>query len=495
MANRIYLTEEADIYHGNNDFDLIFGYGGNDRLFGWGGNDWLLGGEGNDQLTGGEGDDWHWGQGGDDTIYGGDGSDKIIGGEGNDWITYFESGGSVEVNLREGKGFGGHAEGDTYTDVEIAVGSDFSDKLYGSDFADNSLYGLKGDDYFYGSLGADLISGGEGTDMVSYYLSESNVVIDLGTNANFGGHAHGDKLYSIERVRGSDFSDDLTGDSDANWLSGRDGNDRIAGLDNDDKLYGGSDDDQLYGGDGADSLYGGSDDDLLAGGAGADYMDGHSGIDTVGYDYGEYGERLIDAEAVYVDLALGRGFGGHAEGDVYRNIENATGTWFGDDKLYGNTGNNFLDGSGGEDDLRGFAGDDELDGGSSDDTLEGGGGADILNGSLGSDTFVYTRASDSREGSMDTIVNWDNDPGGWFGVGREIDIFDFRLIDGNSQMQGNQTLEWINEQSFSAAGQVREVRGGAVTYIEANLDNDLSDTEMVIKVDVPHNFDAGDFMF
>src|SRR5512145_27623 len=85
-----------------------------------------------------------------------------------------------------------------------------------------------------------------------------------------------------------------------------------------DTIYGSRFDDFLYGEGGKDTIVGNQGDDLIEGGAGADSIDGGDDIDTASYEGSDAG--------VKVDLTVGRGGGGHAEGDTLSNIENLTGS-------------------------------------------------------------------------------------------------------------------------------------------------------------------------
>lgn len=101
---------------------------------------------------------------------------------------------------------------------------------------------------------------------------------------------------------------------------------------------------------------------MLEGGAGADDLNGGGGSDTASY--------AGSSSLVRVNLAVGTGTAGDAQGDTLTGIENLTGSSFGD-LLEGDDGVNILRGGGG------------------DDVFRSGGGADVLNGGSGTDTANY----------------------------------------------------------------------------------------------------------
>lgn len=228
----------------------------------------------------------------------------------------------------------------------------------------------------------------------------------------------------------------------------------------------------------------------MVGGAGADHFRGGRGEDRVDYDRDQYGDVDDDLSGVWVDLSTGRGYYGHAAGDTYSGVENVGGS-AASDTLIGDVKDNWLSGGFGNDYLKGLAGDDLLHGSDGNDTLEGNAGADRLEGRRGGDVFVYKQASDSTHDAMDEIIGWDDQ---WtWGVGREYDKFDFRELDANPFVSGNQALDWIGEAGFTGIGQIKEVRGAGATYVEVNLDNDVNDSEMIIKITEPVNLAAADF--
>ncbi|WP_342240933.1 beta strand repeat-containing protein [Inquilinus sp. OTU3971] len=302
------------------------------------------GSQGNDSLTGNAGANTLDGKAGDDVLRGGAGADRLIGGNGSDTASYFDGTVGVTIDLAAGTGSGPNAQGDILQQIENVDGSQGNDSLTGNAGA-NTLAGWGGDDVLRGGAGADRLDGGIGIDTASYYTGSAGIVVDLSTGAASGGDAQGDTLIGIENVSGSQGVDTLIGDGGVNVLQGWNGN------------------------------------DVLQGGAGADRLDGGAGSDTARYDTGSIG--------ITVDLAIGSGSGGDAQGDALVSIENVDGSQ-GDDQLTGNAGANVLQGLGG------------------DDVLLGGVGADRLDGGAGSDTISYATSSTSLQVDLSTgFANFD----------------------------------------------------------------------------------------
>ena len=411
------------------------GTGGDDTLTGTDpgnpanadGIDTIIGLSGDDILSGLGGDDVLDGGGGADTFYGGAGADRFFGGTGVDTASYDSAAAtagvqvSLETSNNTGAGTGGEAEGDILIGIENLVGSRFDDTLLGNAEA-NALAGGAGDDSIKGGAGADAIDGGEGIDTVYYDASTAGVVVNLATGTGTGGDAQGDTLSGIENVVGSAFNDTLMGNDTLNSFDGGEGIDtvyydrsedpiivdlatgqgsgygdsygdtyqnieNVHGTALDDVLIGDGGDNSLIGADGDDTLRSGAGDDVISGGngddhiagyGGADAIDGGAGVDTIYYD----------AAAVTVNLGLGQGFGGDAQGDTYQNVENVVGTAF-DDTLIGDGGANSLTGGDGDDTIQSGAGNDVVSGGDGNDAINAYGGADAINGGAGIDTVYY----------------------------------------------------------------------------------------------------------
>ncbi len=238
------VKDEGDIV---SNIEIIYGTRYYDTLNGDSVDNTISGGEGNDFIGGGAGDDNLNGGNGNDHITGGSGADTIDGGSGGDMVYYRGSSAAVTVNLTTGINTGGHAQGDTLTNINHIVGSSHNDTLTGDEDVN----------YFYGEGGADALDGKGGTDWALYFAGGccDGITLDMVTPAISTGNAKGDTYTSIERIVGTEYNDTLTGNADDNDLSGYTGNDTIKGGGGDDIIYGGRGEDALHGDAGNDMIH------------------------------------------------------------------------------------------------------------------------------------------------------------------------------------------------------------------------------------------------
>jgi Ca2+-binding RTX toxin-like protein len=181
--------------------------------------------------------------------------------------------------------------------------------------------------------------------------------------------------------------------------------------------------------------------DTLIGLGGADALDGGTGTDTASY--------AASPAGVTVSLATGRGSGGDAQGDTLVNIENLTGSAFGD-TLEGDGGNNVLLGGAGIDTISyehaasgmtvslaitsaqktvgagtdTISGFENLIGSAFNDSLTGSSGANTLTGGAGADQFFYKALADSAPNSSDIITDFLHG----------VDKIDLSAIDANTSL-------------------------------------------------------------
>jgi Ca2+-binding RTX toxin-like protein len=488
----------GDNITGDAGANVIHGRGGDDTLHGAGGGDTLYGDDGNDSL---------FGDAGDDILIGGAGADKFDGGTGYDTVTYVSSKTAVTIDLGANIGHGGDAEGDTFTSVEVIIGSDIAgpgDSITGGAGAD-TFHGMKGDDVLNGGGGDDILDGGAGNDTLiggggvdtaTYAGDPNGVIVNLGSSdvTHFDPVANGqllihagqaadgyggtDTLSGIAIVIGSDFADALFAADAGSTLYGMKGDDALFGAGGDDKISGGDGkdtiaagdgnntihgdagddiitagvgDDVLFGDDGADDIKAGGGNDILDGGAGADKLDGEGGSNTVSY--------ALDASGVIVNLdTISHSFGAETvashnarDGGSATDATKSTDTLLNIQNATGSSHDDALYGDGNANILIGGAGNDLLD---------GRGGNDVLVGGAGNDTYYVDSAKDDVWDAGDKI-------GG--GVDLVIASVNYSLQDGVNDVAGHRSdIENLNLVGAATIG-----AGNALANII--LGNDLGD--------------------
>ncbi len=340
--------------------DTFTGSAGREYLTGAEGSDTFTGGGGRDFLDGGAGDDMIDGGADDDDIVGGAGDDVLDGGDGNsDELRYDLEGGSsgVTVDLSAEAATDSFGSTDTITSFERVYGTNFDDVITADEYDRNRIWGLGGN---------DILDGGDGdSDELRYnrdydYGGTWGVTVDLGANTATDGFSDTDTIYGFERVVGTRYDDDITGDDNSNIFRGEDG---------------------------------------------ADTIDGAGGWDTISYS-GEDGSG-----GVTVDLLNEFATDSYGSVDTLINIEDVDGTDY-NDVFIGNDYDNFFTGRDGADSYTGNATaftqisyEDE----------DGGAGIDVdLAGGTGTDTYGNTETFsliDAIRGSQygDTITGDDRD--------------------------------------------------------------------------------------
>jgi Ca2+-binding RTX toxin-like protein len=237
---------------------------------------------------------------------------------------------------------------------------------------DNSetLNGTAGQDFIYGYNGNDIISAGDSADYVYAGNGDDSIYGGGGTDVLMGeagndylvaGVSGGDILNGGDGVDTAGLTDHQYqfGENVASLVTGTAGNIQLIGIENleggsgADRFEGNAGDNTLWGWDGNDVLYGNGGNDWLQGGAGTDWLDGGTGADTL---WGGSGRDTVSyfgsAAAVTVNLGLGYGQGGDAQGDTYFLAEDVYGSTF-NDLISGNDRANSLYGAGGNDRLIG----------------------------------------------------------------------------------------------------------------------------------------------
>ena len=309
-------------------------------------NDRLAGTAGADSMTGGAGDDVLVGSAGNDTMDGG------ANGAYGDTVDYSAGPAGVSVNLAAGTARDNWGNTDTLVGIEHITGSAFADTLVGS----------AGQNWFRPGKGNDTVNGGGGDDVVMYEGITTSVTINLRTGVATGTDVGTDTLTGIRNIHTGAGADIIQLSDQGGYVFARGGNDRITG------------------GNASDTFFGGSGNDTIDGGAGRDtanYMD-----DT----YDGTVNVAVTGLGVKVNLATGIATDNWGHMDTLLNIEDVSGSRFGD-TITGNAVDNNLHGEDGNDTISGDAGNDWLDGGNGADSMVGGLGFDQLTGGAGNDTL------------------------------------------------------------------------------------------------------------
>ncbi|KAA8744910.1 calcium-binding protein [Pseudomonas koreensis] len=472
-------TAGADNLIGSAGDDQIRGLAGNDVLNGGDGNDLLIGGDGADQLIGGAGFDIasyedvpnsvavtlnlktgvHTGYAAgdtfvgiesfrgsnyDDTFFASAAADNLDGYNGNDRLSYSQSEQGVNITMtaaRSGTGLGGDAQGDTFSDFETIIGSNYND-------------------VFTASLGTTAFYGGAGNDVYIINGSASQNVVEMAGGGDDEVRTTLNTITLANEVERLTFTGSGTfigrGNASDNVITGGAGNDILMGGAGADQLIGGAGFDiasyedvpnsvavtlnlktgvhtGYAAGDtfvGIESFRGSNYDDTFFASAAADNLDGYNGNDRLSYSQSEQGVNITMTAA-----RSGTGLGGDAKGDTFSDFETIIGSNYNDvftaslgtTAFYGGAGNDvyIINGSasqnvvemagGGDDEVRttlniitlaneverltftgsgtfigrGNASDNVITGGAGNDILMGGAGADQLIGGAGFDIASY----------------------------------------------------------------------------------------------------------
>lgn len=394
--------------------------------------------------------------------------------------------------------------------IENVVGGSGADTIYGNE-ASNDISSGNGNDIIHGSIGSDTIDGGNDSDTLTYTYSVSDFLVNIvnsvtvtlqhltqsfiDTISNIETFIFNSVSYTFAQlsafsaIDGTENSETLHGNTDANTINGLGGDDVIYGHGGDDTINGGLGADHLSGmlgndtingGGGNDTILGHEGNDILYGNDGDDQILGHAGNDTIygglgnddlrGYDgddiiYGGEGNDFI------FDLGFGTGndtYYGEAGNDriIAHSGLNTLHGGDGDDDLRGGSDADTINGDADNDRIQGFDGNDILNGGTGidaifggnhDDTIRGEDGDDLLRGDAGNDTLYGGLGNDDlRGGSGDDII--------YAGEGDDF-IFDLGFGTGNDTYYGEAGNDKIIAESglntFYGGDGNDDLRGGS----------------------------------
>jgi Ca2+-binding RTX toxin-like protein len=344
------------------------GYSSFTNLIGSNAGDNFTGDVANNRIEGRDGNDVVNGDAGWDILIGGFGADQLNGGEGSDWVHYNDSPNGVTVDLLFG-GFGGTAQGDTFSGVENILGSRHADVLNGNDgdnIIDPNISGRQAFERLDGRLGTDILR-------VDYSSFEA----DRGQGVAGGFQIFSPGEGSLSRLNAA--GDATLGQVDFAgierlFLTGTMRDDTIQGGRFDDRIYTGSGNDTVDAGLGNDDIHADSGDDFVSygamassetvGGNTAFHLDGGDGIDTLSIHVARTSTSIVlsgaASGAVFRGINLRLDTGGSAEN--FEILKDVT-TGQGDDRITQNgTYDNLFSAGGGEDIITPGLGFDEVDG-------------------------------------------------------------------------------------------------------------------------------------
>ncbi|MDB5440395.1 MAG: hypothetical protein JWM33_2822 [Caulobacteraceae bacterium] len=382
------------------------------------GNDTLAGFE---NLTGSAFNDALTGDAGANVLQGLAGDDSLNGAGGSDTVSYSAAAGSVTVSLALSGPQDTHGAGvDSLASIENLIGSAFSDALTG-DAGSNLLQGGDGDDILEGGGGDDRLDGGAGLDTADYSHASSAVQARLETEATNIGFSGTTPFMAYTGFVGSGMRDGVLTNLDSIYGTINTANANIVA--------------NLGVVAPIEALLTAPANQSAPGGWGPAYFDGahvETSIDGVTWtsfgvllsadyqnytviDFGgvtaQYIRLRMDANNLGVGdfriLTAGVSHGGDGA-DVLLNIENLTGSAYGDN-LLGNEIANVI---------YGLTGDDVIEGGADNDSLYGGDGVDTASyASASTAVFVNLSLSSAQNtggAGVDVLSSFENLTGSAF---------------------------------------------------------------------------------
>jgi len=206
---------------------------------------------------------------------------------------------------------------------------------------------------FYGDGSFDAVSYENAPSAGRFGQYDVGVTVDLASLSRNTSWAKGDSYFGVEKIVGSQYTDWLYGDAQANTFDGGGSPDFIYGRGGNDTILGGGGFDQLYGDAGNDVMDGQWQTDKMYGGDGDDQMWGgtnyanrvYPGTNYADILYGDAGNDQLHGDARITDPT---------KTEYYAPLDFSPGA----DELHGGSGNDILNGDGGNDTLWGDTGAD-----------------------------------------------------------------------------------------------------------------------------------------
>jgi len=384
----------------------------------------LQGGAGNDVLTGGKGLNILNGGSGNDVLHGGDGTNFLDGGSGTDTLysgtgaNTFIIDASVVVGSPNIVTIQGYHAGDKIDLSAFPLSAqDIAANIISDGNQGSIIQLLNGDEVIVAGVApATLINNLENQGASDFILAPQPLFTSNDNAINFNpGHAVAGYTTALAGAYLAGSQYDAGGGNDHVILPLDAPEATASGYVLGTAFHGGAGDDVIQAGNQGGTVYGDAGNDTFISGAGADIFDGGSGSNTVDYSLAALsgGNPLFGNpyEGVSVDLnsaTQAASYNSHgnsyAAGDTLVNVENITGSAYGD-TLTGDANANILIGGAGVDAINGGAGDDTIIGGAGELVTNGAGGfggggvssstylGDYLNGGDGIDTVSYATSS------------------------------------------------------------------------------------------------------
>src|SRR5215217_8667161 len=217
-----------------------------------------------------------------------------------------------------------------------------------------TVLATKTQEAFYGDGSFDTVSYANAPKIFTFGDYDAGVTVNLANPSANLGWAVGDTYVGVEKIIGSQYTDWLYGNAQANVLDGGGSPDFIYGRDGDDTILGSGGFDFLYGEGGNDVMDGQWHTDTMYGGDGDDKLWGGSNYLTHYYPGTNYADVLYgDAgnDELHGDVRLP---GNNVPSEYYVPLDFMPGR----DEVHGGAGNDTLNGDGGDDTLWGDSGAD-----------------------------------------------------------------------------------------------------------------------------------------
>jgi hypothetical protein len=159
---------------------------------------------------------------------GGVGGNTLVGGGGTTTVSFANSTGGVDIDLSTNTAYGPGATGDTFSNIQNIIGSNYNDELKG--LPGSVITGGVGNEVFDYSGGGNTYKGGVGFNTVDYSTAPAWVYANLSGGSGYVSGLAGDTYVNISKIVGSPFGTQVLGKSQGITFVGTGGVNSITGL-------------------------------------------------------------------------------------------------------------------------------------------------------------------------------------------------------------------------------------------------------------------------